>query len=72
MTDKTLAMMQVRLAGADGNGIKVSLEDFMKFDQEINRSLDLLEATWEDFAAPEARKTHRGSISPLNDIAWDD
>ena len=55
MTDKTLAMMQVKLAhtGAN-NGIQVSLEDFMKFDQEINRGLQLLEARWIDVAAPAA------------------
>ena len=61
MTDKTLATMQVRLAetGQD-NGIQVSLEDFMKFDQEINRGLQLLEAAWEDLAAPAARKFDPG------------
>ena len=60
MTDKTLAAMQVKLADTGGNsGIQVSLEDFMKFDQEINRGLQILEATWEDLAAPAARKANR-------------
>ena len=55
MTDKTLATMQVKLAQTgENNGIQVSLEDFMKFDQEINRGLQLLEARWIDVASPAA------------------
>ena len=60
MTDKSLATMRVTLGDTgSNNGVAVSLEAFMKFDQEINRGLQLLEARWEDFAAPIARKTTR-------------
>lgn len=60
MTDKSLADMKVKLGeyGTSG-GLAVSLEAFMKFDQEINRGLQLLEARWEDLAAPAARQSNK-------------